>query len=217
MPAIDFPNFPVDNQTFTAGSKTWRYSSANKQWIASNLIETLVTSDKLASASVTPAKLSQPLTLGTEKAASGAIIEFTGIPSWVKRITIILNDVSVNGSANLDLQIGSGSYAESGYDTLCAYLGGAGSSVVAFSGGFGIIVSGNGAQRCSGRYTLDLVGGNKYIGSGVFHLHQVAVAQYMLHGAGSSPTLAGPIDRVRINVIGGAIPFDAGSINIMYE
>ena len=62
MPAIDFPTFPTDNQTFTAGSKTWRYSSANKQWIASNLIETLVTSDKLATNAVLQPKMAVNVT-----------------------------------------------------------------------------------------------------------------------------------------------------------
>ena len=129
---------------------------------------------------------------------------------------MILNGVGSNGTNNLDLQIGSGSYATSGYDTLCSYVGGSTSSVTAFGGGFGIIVNNN-SGLCYGRYTLDLVGGNRYIGSGVFHVHQVGVAQYTMQSAGSSPVLSGPIDRIRIAVVGGANTFDSGSINIMYE
>ena len=176
-----------------------------------------VTTAKIADANVTPAKLSQPLTLETAKATtSGTIVEFTGIPSWVKRITMIFNGVGTNGTNNLDLQIGNGSYSTIGYDTLCSYIGGSSATVVAFGGGFGIIV-GNPSGLCYGRYTLDLIGGNKYIGSGVFHVHQVGVAQYTMQSAGSSPVLSGPMDRIRISVVGGANTFDAGSINIMYE
>jgi hypothetical protein len=41
----------------------------------------------LAASSVTPALLAQPLTSGTAVAStSGTAIDFTGIPSWVKRL-----------------------------------------------------------------------------------------------------------------------------------
>jgi hypothetical protein len=190
---------------------------ADSNVTTAKIADSSVTTAKIADSSVTPAKLSQPLTLGTAKATtSGSIVEFTGIPSWVKRITMIFDGVGTNGANNLDLQIGSGSYATSGYDTLCSYVGGSGSSVVAFGGGFGIVVGGS-TGLCYGRYTLDLFGGNKYIGSGVFHVHTVGVAQYTMQSAGSSPVLSGPIDRIRIVVIGGANTFDSGSINIMYE
>jgi hypothetical protein len=190
---------------------------ADSNVTTAKIADSNVTTAKIADSSVTPAKLSQPLTLETAKATtSGTIVEFTGIPSWVKRITMIFDEVGTNGVNNLDLQIGSGSYVTSGYDTLCSYVGGSSSSVVAFGGGFGIVVGSN-SGLCYGRYTLDLVGGNKYIGSGVFHVHQVGVAQYTMQSAGSSPVLSGPIDRIRIVVIGGANTFDSGSINIMYE
>jgi hypothetical protein len=176
-----------------------------------------VTTGKLAELAVTPAKLSQPLTLETAKpTTSGNAVEFTDIPSWVKRITMIFNGVGTNGTNNLDLQIGSGSYVTSGYDTACSYVGGSLFSIAAFGGGFGIIIGGN-SGLCYGRYTLDLISGNKYIGSGVFHVHQVGVAQYTMQSAGSSPVLSGPMDRIRISVIGGVNVFDSGSINIMYE
>jgi len=190
---------------------------ADSNVTTSKIADSNVTTSKIADSSVTPAKLSQPLTLETAKTTtSGTIVEFTGIPSWVKRITMIFNGVGTNGTNNLDLQIGSGSYATSGYDTLCSYVGGSSFSVTAFGNGFGIIVNNN-SGLCYGRYTLDLVGGNKYIGSGVFHVHQIGVAQYTMQSAGSSPVLSGPIDRIRIAVIGGVNTFDSGSINIMYE
>jgi hypothetical protein len=190
---------------------------ADSNVTTAKIADSNVTTAKIADSNVTPAKLSQPLTLETAKATtSGSIVEFTGIPSWVKRITMIFDGVGTNGINNLDLQIGSGSYATSGYDTLCSYVGGSFSSVVAFGGGFGIIINQN-SGLCYGRYTLDLIGGNKYIGSGVFHVHQVGVAQFTMQSAGSSPVLSGPIDRIRIAVVGGANTFDSGSINIMYE
>ena len=176
-----------------------------------------VTTAKIADANVTPAKLSQPLTLETAKATtSGTSVEFTGIPSWVKRITMILNGVSVNGTNGMEVQIGSGSYPASGYDAVSSYLG---STTFGFGGsnsGF-VIAMGNSSFLCYGRYTLDLIGGNQYIGSGVFHLNQPGTTRYSVQCAGASPVLAGPISEIRLAVVGGGNTFDAGSINIMYE
>ena len=54
-----------------------------------------------ADGSITPAKLSQPFTSGTAvTSTSGTAIDFTGIPSWVKRITVMLNGVSTSGTNN---------------------------------------------------------------------------------------------------------------------
>jgi len=40
------------------------------------------------------------LTLATAQTASGTAVDFTGIPSWVKRITVMFSGVSTNGWAN---------------------------------------------------------------------------------------------------------------------
>ena len=181
------------------------------------ILDANVTTAKILDANVTPAKLSQPLTLETAKATtSGTTVEFTGIPSWVKRITVILNGVSVNSTNNVELQIGSGSYSVTGYDVACSYVGQTTQGLGGSASGF-LILLGTNNSVCHGRYTLDLIGGNKYIGSGVFHLHQITLANFTSQSAGASPVLSGPIDRIRLAVVGGGATFDGGSINIMYE
>src|SRR3990167_6478732 len=57
------------------------------------------------------------ITLGTEQAStSGTAIDFTGIPSGVKRITVMLFGVSTNSTSNYLIQIGdSGGIETSGY------------------------------------------------------------------------------------------------------
>ena len=52
-----------------------------------------------------------------QNSTSGTAIDFTGIPSWVKRITVMFNGVSTNGTSNLLLQIGAGSVTTSGYNS----------------------------------------------------------------------------------------------------
>ena len=46
---------------------------------------------------------------------SGTSIDFTGIPSWVKRITVMLSGVSTSGTSIVLIQIGAGSVTTSGY------------------------------------------------------------------------------------------------------
>ena len=60
---------------------------------------------------------SSNITLGTpQSSASGTEVEFTGIPSWVKRITLMFNLVSLDSNANYQIQLGASSaYITSGY------------------------------------------------------------------------------------------------------
>ena len=57
-------------------------------------------------------------TLGTSVAStSGTAIDFTGLPSWIKRITIQFQGVSLSSTANILVQLGTGSttFTTSGY------------------------------------------------------------------------------------------------------
>ena len=51
-----------------------------------------------------------------QNTTSGVAIGFTGIPSWVKRVTLLLNEVSSSGTSGFLVQIGSGSYLATGYN-----------------------------------------------------------------------------------------------------
>jgi hypothetical protein len=54
--------------------------------------------------------------LATSKSATGTSVDFAGIPSGVKRMTVILTDVSSSGSSVFLIRLGpSGSYATTGY------------------------------------------------------------------------------------------------------
>ena len=49
--------------------------------------------------------INSAITAGTAVAStSGTSIDFTGIPSWVKRITVMFNGVSTNGTSNIQIQ-----------------------------------------------------------------------------------------------------------------
>lgn len=163
---------------------------------------------------VTSDKLAQPLTLGTaQNTTSGTSIDFTGIPSWVKRITVMNVGVSTNGTATLMLQLGT----SGGVDTTSTYKGSswqANVTITNFSNGFLLGNSNSAAVLNNHQVTLTLalpssntwvVGG---VGSGDAGNPQV------LAGA---KALSGALDRLRLTTVGGTDTFDAGSVNILYE
>ena len=54
--------------------------------------------------------------LGTSQTASGTQVDFTGIPTWAKKVTILFDGISLNGTAQLRVQLGdSGGIETSGY------------------------------------------------------------------------------------------------------
>lgn len=146
-----------------------------------------------------------------QNSTSGTSIDFTGLPSGVKRVTVMFNGVSTNGSSNIQIQIGAGSVTTSGYLHSFANT----SSIVAttnFTSGFGISIGDPAAVR-HGIITLTLLGSNIWTCSMVIGRSDAAAGG---NGAGSI-SLGGTLDRVRITTVNGTDTFDAGSINILYE
>jgi len=153
------------------------------------------------------------LTSGTVVAStSGTSIDFTSIPSWVKRITVLLSDVSTNGSSLVQVQLGdSGGIETSGYVSSAATNGGESSSTT------GLLVSyrSSSTQSIRGSLVLTLLNAatNLWVAQGGSVYAATASAQVV---AGDK-TLSGTLDRVRITTVNGTDTFDAGSINILYE
>jgi len=157
-----------------------------------------------------------PIVSGTAVAStSGTSIDFTGIPSWVKRITVMLSGVSTNGTSNVQIQIGSGSFTTSGY------VGGNGNAVLSgTSGGANYttglpITSTAAATVFHGAVVLALINSatNAWVSFSSIGFSNVAAGG----GGGGSITLSGVLDRVRITTVNGTDTFDAGTINIIYE
>lgn len=152
-----------------------------------------------------------PLVSGTTQAStSGTAIEFTGIPSWVKRITVMYSGVSLSGTSNPIIQLGSTTYTTSGY--LGSATTGAGTSVN-MSAGF-LISSASGATDIAhGISVLTSLNGLLWSYSSLIGYSNQAATRY----AAGSITMAGTVDRIRITATNGTDTFDAGNINIIYE
>jgi len=143
---------------------------------------------------------------------SGTSIDFTSIPSWVKRITVMLDSVSTNGSSVLLVQVGAGSVTTSGYLGSYGVMVGASSSTVANSTTGFAIFNNSAVSIVYGTVVLNLLGSNTWVASGT---QGYSVNAYV-GGTGGRIALGGTLDRVRITTAGGTDTFDAGSINILY-
>ena len=151
---------------------------------------------------------------GTAQAStSGTSIDFTSIPSWVKRITVMFNGVSTNGAtSNYLIQLGAGSVTTSGYLGATTFL-----STVAVSAnlttGFGIYNASGASQVFHGSVQITTMGSNLWVASGVTAQSNGAATMT----TGGSVTLSGTLDRLRITTVNGTDAYDAGSVNILYE
>jgi hypothetical protein len=151
-------------------------------------------------------------TATAQASTSGTQINFTGIPSWAKKITVMFNEVSVSGTSNFLIQIGSGSIETTGYLSTSTYIDQAGgTSGVSSTTGF-VIFSNSASLLTSGQYSLTLLNSNLWISSGIT---RQSTTQLIL--CAGNKTTAGSLDLLRITTVNGTDTFDAGSVNIMYE
>ncbi len=176
-----------------------------------------LTGTDIQDASIQGADLSAGATViarDTAKAStSGVAVEFTGIPSWVRRITVLFNGVSTNGANNILVQIGTG-----GAPTASGYAGYSvfswASGIVPVSSTAGIPVFNNAASyNHYGELVLTNISGNTWVASGQF---ATAGTQGSIV-SGGSVTLAGVLNYLRVVTANGTDAFDAGSINVLYE
>lgn len=156
---------------------------------------------------------SSMITAGTvQSTSSGTLKSYTGIPSWVKRITVILSGVDTNGANPFQVQIGSGTYQSTGYLSYFGYFGN-GTNGTSLTSGFGIWHSGSNDVTYA-TMTISNLSGNTWVSShygGFFN----GSTSFGISGGGNV-TLSGVLDRVRLATTS-TDSFDAGSVNIFYE
>jgi hypothetical protein len=141
-------------------------------------------------------------------------VDFTGIPSWAKRITVMLNGVSVSGASQIQVQIGSGSITTTGYTSAASNAQGTALAVVTSTTGF----TTGGANAANVHYTtFNIVNPSGFVyqlfGNGNIN----SSGTFTVYYASGTVTLSGTIDRLRLTTVNGTDTFDAGSVNILYE
>jgi hypothetical protein len=152
--------------------------------------------------------------LTPQSTASGTLFDFTGIPAWASEISVLFNQVSLSGTDNIRIQIGTASafettgYASSGFNTSGAVLASSGLATDGFSvrvalstrviSGFAFIKRYDPSEN-QWHYSASLAAGgdNMSVNGGV-------------------KTLAGTLTRVRITRTG-SNTFAGGAINVSYR
>jgi hypothetical protein len=146
---------------------------------------------------------------------SGTSIDFTGIPSWAKRITVMFDGVSTSGASVVQVQIGDSGGAEtSGYLGATTFFSASG--IVTTNGTTGFTLNNGGdaaANLRHGSLIITNVTGNTWSCIGNIGLSGLTRASIV----GYSKALSDTLDRIRITTVNGTDTFDAGSINILYE
>jgi hypothetical protein len=175
-----------------------------------------LTNKTLTSPTITGAVMSSMassvITSGTAQAStSGTSIDFTSIPSWVKRITVMLSAVSTSGTSNLLIQLGYQSPVTStGYVSRATSVG----AQVSSTAGFIITQSISAASdTIIGNIFICTLGSNVWVSGGNIN----DVGQNAVIMSAGNVTLSGTLDRVRVTTVNGTDTFDAGTINILYE
>lgn len=188
-----------------------------------DIADSAITTAKIAAGAVIPADLSQPMTQRTQVTAptASSLIPYTGIPSWVKRITLMFRGISINGNNHILVLVGTSTnlYLLSGYSSQLSITN-TGSSTAASTNGF--IMHWPEANSAShGTMTLSYLGNNGsgdiWTSSGTFAWHGGSTASTIFSGGSVQLPSGTTLDRVAINSANGSDLFDAGSVNVMYE
>lgn len=178
--------------------------------LAANAVQTT----NIVDANVTPAKLSQPLTISTKQATtSGTSVTWASIPSWVSTIRVVLDGVSTNGTSVMLLRLGTGgSPVATGYVSLCSNLAGAGLTQTSSTVGFGIGAT-VAASVYNGYFSLSLIDAstNYWACQGC-----IMADNNITYIPAGYITLASTLDRVLLTTTNGTDAFDSGSANVIY-
>lgn len=157
--------------------------------------------------------VSTNIVAGTAVTASGTAVTFTGIPSWVERITLMLSGVSTAANSYMTVRIGSGSITTSGYAGYYSYVTNAGAtSASSTTDGFQI-QSASAANNVYALITLCNVTGNTWVAT----VAGGSPAASTTFQGGGGITLSGVLDRISLTTPVGTDTFDAGTVNILYE
>lgn len=174
----------------------------------------VITGNVTTSGTITSATgTTYPIVSGTAQTASGSSVDFTGIPSWVKRITLTGVGISFAASGAADVRIGSGSLSTSGYTTRTAtFTHNTNPSVLGSTAQIGQFVVSVAAGTVSGMCVLVLNDAttNTWVATTTTNRSDGLIQQYI-----GSISLSGVLDRISLVAV--TSTFDAGTVNILYE
>lgn len=152
------------------------------------------------------------LVSGTAVSASGTAVDFTGIPSWAKRVTVMFSGVSTNGTSAILVQLGSsGGIENTGY--VSGSFNDTGSANLTSTAGLLVNHASVAATAYNGQMIISLLGSNSYVETCYVYRSGTTGSS----AGGGTKTTTGTLTQLRITTVNGTDTFDAGTINIIYE
>jgi hypothetical protein len=161
--------------------------------------------------SITGTETVQRMMTFTALTATGTSVDFTGIPSWAKEITVMFDGVSLTGTSNIIVQLGVVTFVTSGYVGAVSTQTGGTTSL--FSTGFLVTVANLAADSYRGQIDICKFSSNVWSEMAILSTSNGAG----LKESAGSVNIGGTLDRIRVTTVNGTDTFDAGSINILVK
>jgi hypothetical protein len=153
------------------------------------------------------------LTTFADVAASGTAVNFSTIPTWVKRITLVMNGVSTNSTSPIIIRLGdAGGIESAGYTSYGVRTGTTGISGGTDLTGFGLRTD-NAAINLAGTVTISHVTGNTWAAAWVLGSQGGGEG----HFGGGGKTLDTALTTISVTTVIGTQTFDAGTITVIIE
>ena len=149
----------------------------------------------------------------TAKSATSTAVDFTGIPSWVKKISVIFDLVSTTGTSQCEIRLGT-----SGGIVSTGYLSSAQNAAAGNVSTTGFVTEGSSAATLTrtGIVHIQNITGNVWVSSGAIVGTPGTVTTTSSNGGRVS--LSGTLTQLRITTAApGTDTFDGGTINLLYE
>jgi hypothetical protein len=142
---------------------------------------------------------------------SGTAIDIVGIPSTARRVTLMFNGVSTNGTSRKRIQIGAATIETSGYVGGNSFISNSGAGTSTISAGFDINDNQIASVSLTGAYDFRAFGSNLWIVSGGVG-DPIGLTAFLYGGK----SLSGPLERIRLTTVNGTDAYDAGSVNVSW-
>lgn len=168
---------------------------------------------------ISPAKLAstiiaqKPVPSASQSTAAGTSFTFSSIPSWVSRVTVIFNNISLDGADSFLVQLGTGGgIVGAGYSSLGGSYTAAATATSSSSSGM-IVRSGGAGENFTGAMVINKTdpSSNTWVSS-----YSGAGFPTTVGNGGGIIALGATLTQLRLTRTG-ANNFDNGSVSIMWE
>lgn len=158
------------------------------------------------------ARLNPLVSYAAVASTSGTFIDFTGIPSWARRVTVMFSGASSSGGSYWQIQLYATTLVTTGYNSICTSTVAAALATQAITSGFNINVP-SAADITSGIVIITNVTGNQW----AYQSSLGSQSTNRNNTGGGGISLASALTGLRITTVNGTDTFDAGTVNVMYE